>query len=219
MVRVDPVTEEETTYRIITDHLGSVRLVIEAETGMIAQRMDYGPFGEVLFDSNPGFQPFGFAGGIHDRDTGLVRFGARDYDPEIGRWTAKDPIDFGGGDSNLYGYVLADPINSIDPFGLDGSPVIGEVDRDVRQIQDYIRRFERARRDRLTGSGDVDYQDPHFIQKRINELRDELNKLMFEDLPDSARDAVNNPQVPKPGRQNQWPRPENVFNMDFRLCQ
>ena len=41
--------------------------------------------------------PFGFAGGLHDRDTNLVRFGARDYDPSIGRWTAKDPIDFAGG--------------------------------------------------------------------------------------------------------------------------
>jgi len=36
-------------------------------------------------------QPFGFAGGIYDPDTGLVRFGARGYDAETGRWTAKDP--------------------------------------------------------------------------------------------------------------------------------
>ena len=80
--------------------------------------MDYGPFGAVLFDSNPGFQPFGFAGGIYDRDTGLVRFGARDYDPEIGRWTAKDPIDFGGGDSNLFQYALSDPTSRLDLNGL-----------------------------------------------------------------------------------------------------
>jgi RHS repeat-associated protein len=62
--------------------------------------------------------PFGFAGGLHDRDTGLVRFGARDYDPVIGRWTAKDPIDFAGGDANLYGYVGNDPITFVDPLGL-----------------------------------------------------------------------------------------------------
>lgn len=67
---------------------------------------------------NPGFQPFGFAGGLYDRDTGLVRFGARDYDPEIGRWTVKDPIDFAGGNSNLYGYTLNDPIQLIDLNGL-----------------------------------------------------------------------------------------------------
>jgi RHS repeat-associated protein len=72
--------------------------------------MDYDEWGRVTLDTHPGFQPFGFAGGIYDRDTGLVRFGARDYDPEIGRWAAKDPIGFDGGDSNLYGYVANDPI-------------------------------------------------------------------------------------------------------------
>ncbi len=68
-------------------------------------------------DTNPGFQPFGFAGGLYDPDTGLVRFGARDYDPATGRWTAKDPILFGGGDANLYAYVGNDPVNFIDPSG------------------------------------------------------------------------------------------------------
>jgi hypothetical protein len=42
----------------------------------------------------------------------------RDYDPGVGRWTAKDPILFSGGDTNLYGYVLQDPINFSDPSGL-----------------------------------------------------------------------------------------------------
>jgi uncharacterized protein RhaS with RHS repeats len=40
------------------------------------------------------------------------------YDAETGRWTAKDPIRFSGGDTNLYGYVLQDPVNLIDPSGL-----------------------------------------------------------------------------------------------------
>ena len=70
-------------------------------------------------DTNPAFTvPFGFAGGLHDRDTGLVRFGYRDYDPDIGRWTAKDPIFFAGGNTDLYGYVLNDPNNFIDALGL-----------------------------------------------------------------------------------------------------
>jgi hypothetical protein len=46
------------------------------------------------------------------------RFGARDYDPEVGKWTGKDPISFDGGDSNLYGYVYQNPIELIDPSGL-----------------------------------------------------------------------------------------------------
>jgi RHS repeat-associated protein len=107
------------TYRIITDHLGSPRLVIDTSTGHIVQRLAYDTFGRVTFDDNPGFQPFGFAGGLYDPDTKLTRFGARDYDAETGRWTAKDPILFSGGDTNLYGYVLNDPVNWLDPWGLE----------------------------------------------------------------------------------------------------
>lgn len=109
------------TYFIVADQLGSPRLVIDTASGQIAQRIDYDEYGNVLTDTNPGFQPFGFAGGLYDRDTGLVRFGARDYDPTTGRWTAKDPSLFGGGSANLYGYVGGDPVNLLDPSGLDGT--------------------------------------------------------------------------------------------------
>lgn len=61
--------------------------------------------------------PFGLAGGLYDADTGLVRFGARDYDARFGRWTHKDPILFDGGQTNLYVYVGNDPVNRSDPFG------------------------------------------------------------------------------------------------------
>jgi RHS repeat-associated protein len=106
------------TYRIISDTLGSPRLVVDVNTGAVAQENDYDEFGVVMNDTNPGFQPFGFAGGLHDKDTGLVRFGARDYDSQTGRWTTKDPILFAGGDTNLYGYVLNDPLNFTDRTGL-----------------------------------------------------------------------------------------------------
>jgi RHS repeat-associated protein len=108
------------TYRIVADHLGSPRLVINAATGAIAQRLDYDAFGKVLTDTNPGFQPFGFAGGLYDPATGLLRFGARDYDAETGRWTAKDPIEFDGGDTNLYAYLHNDPVQQTDPSGTGG---------------------------------------------------------------------------------------------------
>jgi YD repeat-containing protein len=68
------------TYQLITDHLGSVRLVVDKNTGDIAQQMEYDEFGNVLSDLNPEFQPLGYAGGMYDNQTKLVRFGARDYD-------------------------------------------------------------------------------------------------------------------------------------------
>jgi RHS repeat-associated protein len=92
--------------------------VVNASTGAVAQRIDYDEFGRVTLDTNPGFQPFGFAGGIDDRDVALVRFGARDYDATSGRWTGKDPILFSGSDSNTYGYALNDPLNLGDQTGL-----------------------------------------------------------------------------------------------------
>jgi RHS repeat-associated protein len=120
------------TYRLVTDPLGSVRLVVRVSDGQVQQRSDYSAFGRVLLDSNPGFQPFGYAGGVYEPQTGLVRFGARDYDPEVGRWTAKDPIGFSGGDTNLYGYMVGDPVNLVDPSGttswwIQAADAIGNV--------------------------------------------------------------------------------------------
>jgi RHS repeat-associated protein len=105
------------TYRLIADQVGSPRIVIDAETGSIAQHIDYEEFGSVAQDTNPGFQPFGFAGGIYDRDTKLIRFGSRDYDAFIGRWSAKDRSWRPSTDANLYAYATNDPINWIDQDG------------------------------------------------------------------------------------------------------
>jgi len=85
--------------------------------------MRYDEFGRITLDTNPGFQPFGFAGGLYDHQTGLVRFGARDYDPEVGRWTAADPIRFESGAQNLYEYSRLNPIVFFDPHGTFASPV------------------------------------------------------------------------------------------------
>jgi len=87
--------------------------------GNIVKTMTYDTFGNVLTDSNEAFKvPCGVAGGLYDHDTKLTRFGYRDYDAYTGKWTAKDPIGFSGGDSNLYGYVLGDPVNFVDSKGL-----------------------------------------------------------------------------------------------------
>ncbi len=112
------IQKGSSTYRVLTDQVGSVRQLIDVNTGQVVQEKKYDAWGRVVYDTNPGFQPFAFAGGIHDQDAGLIRFGARDYDPNAGRWMTKDPIKFVGGDSNLYGYVISDPVNYQDERGL-----------------------------------------------------------------------------------------------------
>jgi RHS repeat-associated protein len=113
------------TYRLVVDQLGSVRLVVDMSTGAVIERIDRDEFGNLLTDTAPSAQPFGLAGGLWDADIGLVKFGARDYDPKSGTWTTKDPLRFSGGHAYLYGYVGADPVNNFDPTGLLLAPPPG----------------------------------------------------------------------------------------------
>ena len=124
-------------YMIVSNHLGSPVQVIDVNSGVVIQEIKYNVWGEIISDTNPGFQPFGFAGCLYDQDTKLCRFGVRDYDPSIGRWLSKDPILFNGGDANLYGYVLQDPINLIDPNGRSAVG-IGDFFKDVGDFSDGI---------------------------------------------------------------------------------
>ena len=147
------MSKSGTTYKLVYDQVGSVREVV-APDGTIAERLDYDEFGNVLGDSTPGFQPFGFAGGLRDVDAGLIRFDRRDYTPNVGRWTAKDPIRFRGGDTDLYAYVGNDPINRADPSGLLPSPQWS-----CEKLQEYIDNIQRD------------------IDKRSEELKEDKNNL------------------------------------------
>lgn len=115
------IIKDTKKYKVISDLKGSVRLVQDLDDGSIVQRIDYDEFGNLVLDTNPGFQPFAFAGGIYDQDTKLTLFGARNYDAETGRWISKDPILFNGKQGNLYVYVNNDPVNYLDPNGLEFS--------------------------------------------------------------------------------------------------
>jgi len=126
-------------YYLTYDQVGSLRVVADV-FGSVVKGIEYDSFGNIINDTNPSFIiPFGFAGGLHDRDTNLVRFGFRDYDPDVGRWTAKDPIFFAGGDMDLYGYCLNDPVNWVDPWGLT-SPWVGFAS-EAFLVQSFIKIF------------------------------------------------------------------------------
>jgi RHS repeat-associated protein len=110
-----------TTYRIVSDHLGSPVMAVNVNNvSDVPFTAEYSAFGERTVStgaSSEGWMPFGFAGGMYDADTGLTRFGERDYDAVVGRWTQKDPMKWGGGQTNFYNYVGGDPIDQMDPTG------------------------------------------------------------------------------------------------------
>jgi RHS repeat-associated protein len=115
-----------TTYRLISDHLGSPRYAVNVNNSSdVPFTAAYTSFGQAT-GSGLDWIPFGFAGGIYDVDSGLVRFGARDYDPSIGRWLSKDPSLFSGG-VNLYVYSKNDPVNYRDASGRGAWAVAGGI--------------------------------------------------------------------------------------------
>jgi hypothetical protein len=73
--------ENGRTYRLVCDHLGSVRAVVDTWTGEVVTRQDFDEWGVATLAQGAPCD-FGFAGGLPDPNTGLIRFGARDYDSE-----------------------------------------------------------------------------------------------------------------------------------------
>jgi RHS repeat-associated protein len=121
------VTSAGATYRLVTDQVGSVRLVVDTTSGAVVERIDRDEFGNILSDSAQGTQPFGFAGGVTDGDTGITRLGTRDFDSATRTWTSKDPLTIQGGSANLYLYSGGDPINQIDPTGREWLNLAGAL--------------------------------------------------------------------------------------------
>jgi RHS repeat-associated protein len=105
------------TYTYRTDHLGSIREVVNS-TGALVARYDYSAWGEWELISGTFDLDFRYTGHYYHQPSGLHLAPFRAYDAGLGRWINRDPIKEAGG-LNLYGYVLGNPINAWDLLGLD----------------------------------------------------------------------------------------------------
>jgi RHS repeat-associated protein len=113
------LTNGEDSYFLLCDQIGTP-LALATVDGNVVQAMQYDSFGNLLSQQgNVVRLPLGFAGGLHDQDTGLTRFVWRDYDADTGRFTALDPLREKGGDKDWYGYCVDDPVNRVDVWGLE----------------------------------------------------------------------------------------------------
>jgi RHS repeat-associated protein len=106
-----------TPYFYMRDHLGSIREMTDS-TGLIKARYDYDPWGNRIKLGGGQDADFGFSGHYYHPPSNLHLALYRAYDSTIGRWISRDPIAEKGG-LNFYGYVLNNPLNLIDPLGLD----------------------------------------------------------------------------------------------------
>ncbi|HEY7156597.1 MAG TPA: RHS repeat-associated core domain-containing protein, partial [Gemmataceae bacterium] len=147
------------TQWFLTDNLGSIRQVVDAN-GNPLYAVTYDPFGGNVSQTNPGNAPrFGYAGGEQDAILGIYHFNSRWYNPATGKWLSQDPLGLKP-DSNPYRYVGNDPTNAIDPTG--------EADnRDPRYSEWYNKWLgppgaypSYPRLNRLTRGVDVYYPPP-----------------------------------------------------------
>jgi RHS repeat-associated protein len=111
----------------LSDHLGNVRATLSdyrrlAAAATVNSATDYYPFGMVARAYNSSNQyRYGFNGKEHEDDItgGDYDFGARIYDPRLGRWLATDILFRNFAEISPYAFVLNSPIRAIDPDGKD----------------------------------------------------------------------------------------------------
>jgi len=104
------------TYYYLMDDLGSVLKVVDS-SGNVKNSYYYDPYGNSLNKSETVSNPWQFASGYLDANTGLYKFGTRYYDPQLGRWTQKDPKP----SANPYVYANNVPNMATDPSGRDAT--------------------------------------------------------------------------------------------------
>jgi RHS repeat-associated protein len=108
-------------------------IALKDATGVTTDDYTYAPFGAVT-TSGATDNPFRFSSEYHDVETGFVYYNYRYYNPALGRWTKRDPIEEKGG-MNLYGFVKDNPINGYDLHGLyTPGIIIGNAGRPDREL-------------------------------------------------------------------------------------
>jgi RHS repeat-associated protein len=107
-----------------SDHLGSTSLTTDA-AGAVVARVLYYPYGETRYTEGTLTTDYGYTGQRNEAGLGLMDYGARHYDPALGRFVSADTIVPGAGSQALsrYMYVRGNPLKYVDPSGrIDHEP-------------------------------------------------------------------------------------------------
>ena len=94
---------------------------VSDNSGVVQTEYIYEAFGRATATGASNSSSYQYTGREND-GTGLFYYRARFYHPQLQRFISEDPIEFFGGDINLYGYVRNSPLTFVDPSGLDKKP-------------------------------------------------------------------------------------------------
>ena len=104
-----------TTSFFLPDALGS-SIALTNAAGTVQTEYSYEPFGKTTVTGASNTSSYQYTGREND-GTGLYYYRARYYNPVLQHFISEDPIEFEGGDVNLYAYIWNDPVNYTDPSG------------------------------------------------------------------------------------------------------
>ncbi|MEA4883918.1 MAG: RHS repeat-associated core domain-containing protein [Clostridia bacterium] len=122
------------TYFLHTDMVGSIRAITDS-AGQVVARFEYEPFGLLAMSTGPmASGAHRFTGKPEDGATELYYFGARHYDPRVGRFISRDPV---RQELNWYAYVSMNPIAHVDHDGL--REAMGADLREERELRQQER--------------------------------------------------------------------------------
>ena len=110
-----------TTSYFQQDGINSVTSLTNS-AGVLANSYTFDSFGKLTASTGTLVNPFQYTGREFDPETGIYQYRMRYYDPNVGRFLSEDPLEFNGGDSNFYAYVLNSPTGLVDPLGLQHQP-------------------------------------------------------------------------------------------------
>ncbi len=107
----------------LKDHLGNTRIAFQENQTNPIQSTDYYPFGLAMNMSEGSTNKYLYNGKEMQEETDWLDYGARMYDPSLGRFMTPDPLAEIVPELNPYHYVRNNPINRIDPTGMSDMTV------------------------------------------------------------------------------------------------
>jgi RHS repeat-associated protein len=232
---VGTLPNEQVTY-LHNDALGSPAAATNSQ-GELLWKEAYHPYGDQIRKEDGGTHDNWFTGKPYDKDIGLSYFGARWYDPTIGRFMAMDPVGFKEGNVhsfNRYAYANGNPYKYVDPDGrlalptveIVGIIVIGALAYQAlpQEARDQLGRSVLDGLNNLTGRGinGIPLIPPVFNNEEANgdnsKHEGSTGPIKAPDVLPAFPDAI--PVKPKTsvqgggGKRKRWKNKKNIFEWD-----
>jgi RHS repeat-associated protein len=200
--QVKVVGANPTRYYYLKDHLGSIKMTVDA-TGTVQGYDDYYPYGMQMTGRSMTSSEDGrykFTGKERDASEGLDYFGARYYDSWKPGWDQVDPMSDEHPEENPYNYVMDNPIKNVDFDGdsatvingfLTLDPVLSTAKQNSKYISGWMNWFTTFRH-AVNKAANLGYPDD-----KLGFVNTSQGTRWYEEIPAMNIDEIDLPFIPE----------------------